>query len=92
MRWVEEVYHLSYEMIRTPEFAMKKAEWWARKALLEMPGLDATVRDGIRAYARKQCAMFRRQSEAMTARFEKPLKEVAEFVKVHGLDGLLHNV
>ncbi|VDC02233.1 unnamed protein product [Peniophora sp. CBMAI 1063] len=89
MRWVEEVYHLCYEMVRTPLFAMRKAEWWARKAILPMPGMDKATQDGTRAYARKQSAMFRRQSEALTARFEQPLRDAASFLDLHGIDGLL---
>ncbi|VDC00172.1 unnamed protein product [Peniophora sp. CBMAI 1063] len=88
MRWVEEVYHLSYEMARTPQFAMGKAEWWAGKALLEMPGADPLVKDGTRAYARKQSTMFRRQCESLQEQFAQPLQNAAGFVKTHGLDGL----
>ncbi|VDC00058.1 unnamed protein product [Peniophora sp. CBMAI 1063] len=90
MRWVEEIYHLCYEMVRTPEFTMNKAEWWARKATLEMPGVDGFVRDGMRAYARKQSTMFMRQSDSLKEKFAEPLTEAAQFIKTHGLDGLIH--
>ena len=46
-------------------------------------------RDGIKAYARKQSEMFKRQEADLTKRFKEPLRQAAAFLEVHGLDGLI---
>ncbi|VDC07002.1 unnamed protein product [Peniophora sp. CBMAI 1063] len=89
MRWTEEVYALCFEMIRTPRFVMRKAEWWERKAGMQLSGLSKLEKDGARAYAKKQATMYRRQAEKLEKNFAESLTLAAAFVKTHGLDGLL---
>ncbi|KZV60207.1 hypothetical protein PENSPDRAFT_594339, partial [Peniophora sp. CONT] len=73
MRWTEEVYALCYEMIRVPTFLRNKSEWWAKKAGLNMKGLERMDKDGARGYAKKQATMYRRQAEALERRFSSHL-------------------
>ncbi|VDC05902.1 unnamed protein product [Peniophora sp. CBMAI 1063] len=89
MRWVEEIFHLAYEMVRVPAFCEARSRWWSSRASVK---LDETVEkelmDGVHAYARQQSTMFRRQGKGMRSRFEGSLEKAARFVRYHGLDGL----
>lgn len=89
MRWTEEVYALCFEMVRAPAFINKKAEWWENKSKADMRSLERMERDGARAYAKKQAAMYRRQAESMEKRFSRILPRAAKFVDHHELDGLV---
>ncbi|KZV60542.1 hypothetical protein PENSPDRAFT_593936, partial [Peniophora sp. CONT] len=88
MRWVEEVYKLSYEMMRVPAFCRSRARWWAAREEVMLDGADEELADGVRAYAVKQGTMFTRQANGMAGRFKKSLEQAAKFVRWHGLDGL----
>lgn len=88
MRWVEEVYKLAYEMVRVPTFCTTREAWWENKVYTERQDIGVDLEEGVRAYAWKQANMYRRHAQGLSERFKKPLAEVAEFVKRHGLDGL----
>ena len=56
---------------------------------MDMSGLEKVERDGARGYARKQAAMYGRQSETLQKLFKGPLRRAARFLENHGLDGLV---
>ncbi|VDB94107.1 unnamed protein product [Peniophora sp. CBMAI 1063] len=89
IRWVEEVYKIAYEMVRVPEFCTTRSLWWTKRATVVIEGADLELQDGMRAYATKQATMFRRHAAGLEDAFKKPLEEVADFVRVFGLDGLI---
>ena len=89
MRWTEEVYALCIEMVRAPTFVTKKAEWWENKATSNMRSINRQDRDGTRAYANKQAAIYHRQAAALEKQFSKILPQAAAFIDKHDLDGLV---
>ncbi|VDC00040.1 unnamed protein product [Peniophora sp. CBMAI 1063] len=89
IRWVEEVYKIAYEMMRVPAFCTSRSGWWTARSKVRIDDIDEVLQDGMQAYARKQATMFRRHAAGLEDAFERPLQEVADFVRVFGLDGLI---
>ncbi|KAJ7799721.1 hypothetical protein B0H14DRAFT_3491392 [Mycena olivaceomarginata] len=68
-RWVEEVMILEEEMRRTLRYLEWQAIWWEVR-VDSRPGATVQVRAGVRAYALKQAALYRRLAKHFKAEWE----------------------
>ncbi|KAJ7704630.1 hypothetical protein B0H14DRAFT_2416236 [Mycena olivaceomarginata] len=78
-RWVEEVMILEEEMRRTLRYLEWQAIWWEVR-VDSRPGATVQVRAGVRAYALKQAALYRRLAKHFKAEWETKVRVDLEAV------------
>jgi hypothetical protein len=78
-RWVEEVMILEEEMRRTLRYLEWQAIWWEVR-VDSRPGATVQVRAGVRVYALKQAALYRRLAKHFKAEWETKVRVDLEAV------------